>query len=217
MIERASAGTLILFAVGLLLAAAPWQRCDAQSRPVPFLITAPPDNRHLVRLVGNTRPEANVRNDRGRVPDSLRLEHIELLLRRPVERQRAFDRYLEALQDPRSPIFHQWLSPAQVAQRFGPAQHDIDVITAWLKRGGFEVTAVHRGALIIVFSGTAGQVWKAFHTQIHYLDVDGQRHIANMSDPEIPAALAPAIAGIVSLNDLRPYRMRLPRPKFRVH
>jgi len=32
-------------------------------------------------------------------------------------------------------------------------------------------------------------------------------YIANMSDPRIPAALAPAVAGIVSLNDFRPRAM----------
>ena len=54
--------------------------------------------------------------------------------------------------------------------------------------------------MLIDFSGTAGQVREAFHTEIHNLDVSGERHIANMSDPQIPAALAPAIVGIVSLT-----------------
>src|SRR5208282_3778903 len=34
--------------------------------------------------------------------------------------------------------------------------------------------------------------------------VNGTLHIANMSDPQIPAALAPAVVGVVSLNDFRP-------------
>jgi subtilase family serine protease len=42
--------------------------------------------------------------------------------------------------------------------------------------------------MVIDFSGTAGQVTQAFHTEIHKLDVAGAMHIANMSDPEIPAA-----------------------------
>jgi subtilase family serine protease len=37
------------------------------------------------------------------------------------------------------------------------------------------------------------------------------RHIANMSDPDIPEALAPAVAGVVSLHDFSP------RPRKRVH
>ncbi len=59
--------------------------------------------------------------------------------------------------------------------------------------------------LLIDFSGTAGQVREAFHTEIHQLDVKGVQHIANMSDPQIPAALAPAVVGVVSLHDFKPH------------
>ena len=48
----------------------------------------------------------------------------------------------------------------------------------------------------------------SFHTEIHQLSVNGETHIANMSDPQIPAALAPAVKGIVSLNDFRPSKMK---------
>jgi subtilase family serine protease len=61
--------------------------------------------------------------------------------------------------------------------------------------------------MTIDFSGNAGQVRAAFHTEIHNLEVRGTTHIANMSDPQVPAAIAPAIAGIVSLHDF------IPRPK----
>jgi subtilase family serine protease len=133
------------------------------------------------------------------------MEHLQLLLKRPVERQRALERYTEEVQDPRSSSFHHWLTPAELTQRFGLAQHDINAITSWLTEQGFKVNAVNPGAPIIDFSGTARDVQRAFHTEIHYIEVGGQRHIANMTDPAIPAALAPAVAGIVSLNDLRPH------------
>ena len=54
------------------------------------------------------------------------------------------------------------------------------------------------------FSGTAGQVRSAFHTEIHNLEVNGVKHFANMSDPQIPAALEPVVAGIVSLHNFHP-------------
>ncbi len=64
--------------------------------------------------------------------------------------------------------------------------------------------------MVIDFSGTAGDVRKTFHTEIHHLDVRGEHHIANMSDPEIPAALAGVVAGVVSLHDFKPQQMRVP-------
>jgi subtilase family serine protease len=61
--------------------------------------------------------------------------------------------------------------------------------------------------MTINFSGTAGQVREAFGTEIHALEVKGVRHIANVRDPQIPAALAPVVEGIVSLHDFRPRPM----------
>jgi subtilase family serine protease len=58
--------------------------------------------------------------------------------------------------------------------------------------------------MVIDFSGNAGQIRNAFHTEIHSLLVADRQHIANMSDPQIPAALAPAIHGVVSMHNFRP-------------
>ncbi len=43
----------------------------------------------------------------------------------------------------------------------------------------------------------------AFHTEIHHFLVNGEAHMANVSDPQIPAALAPVVAGVVGLHDFR--------------
>ncbi len=78
------------------------------------------------------------------------------------------------------------------------------------------MNTVYPSGMLIDFSGTAGQVQAAFRTEIHRLSVNGQDHIANMSDPQIPDALAPVIAGIVSLHDFRPRSMKKPAPRYKV-
>ena len=45
---------------------------------------------------------------------------------------------------------------------------------------------------------------KLFHTEMHKYLVNGQMHIANDRDPQIPEALAPVVMGIASLHDFRP-------------
>jgi subtilase family serine protease len=167
-------------------------------------LTQPINEARLVTLTGNTRPEANAANDRGPVADSLPLGHMLLLLRRSAAQEAALDQAIDDLQDPHSPDYHHWFSAAEFGARFGAAASDLAAVTGWLANQGFHVDSVYPNGVTIDFSGTAGQVRTAFHTAIHYLKVDGVAHIANMSDPEIPAALAPAVAGIVSLNDFRP-------------
>jgi hypothetical protein len=162
------------------------------SRP---LITARIDETQLQTLAGNTRPQANALNDRGPVPDSLAMEHMLLQLRRPAEQEQALSQLIDQLHTRGSSNYHHWLTPAQFGNAYGPAQQDITAVTGWLQSRGFKVNQVHPSGMLVDFSGTAGQVRGAFHTDIHYLDAGGESHIANMSDPQIPAALAPAGAG----------------------
>ncbi len=185
----------------------------AADTPARALITTPVDTAHLQRLAGNVRPEVRPASDRGRVPDALPLPHLQLLLTRPAERERALQRALQDLHDRSSPNYHRWLTSAQVGERYGLAAADLSAITAWLIQQGFTVNTLYPGVPLIDFSGTAGQVRSAFRTEIHYLDSRGVRHIANMSDPEIPAALASAVNGIVSLHDFRPHTQFKARAK----
>ena len=176
---------------------------QAQSRPI--LITQAVDESKLVTLAGNTRPEANKQNDRGLVPDSLSLEHVMLQLKRSPAQEWALLQYIEELQLRTSPDYHRWLTAKQFGQRFGLATQDLNVITSWLESHGLKVNVVYTNGLLIDFSGTAGQVQSAFHTEIHQLDVKGEKHFANVSDPRIPAALAPAVVGVVALHDFKPH------------
>ena len=178
------------------------------------LVRGPIDETRRVVLHGNTRPEANAHNDLGPVDDSLPLAHIQLQLQRSPELQKQLDDYTASLSDKSSPNYHRWLTADEFGSRFGVAQQDIDKVTGWLTLHGFEIGAVYPSRMAVDFSGTAAQVREAFLTEIHAYDVKGVRHIANNSDPQIPAALAPAIAGIVSLHDFRPHPMRRPRAEY---
>ena len=58
--------------------------------------------------------------------------------------------------------------------------------------------------MFIDFSTTAGQVRDVFQTQMHYWNIRGGRHAANVQDPMIPAALAPVVSGIKGLSKIPP-------------
>ncbi len=139
---------------------------------------------------------------------------MQLQLQRSAAQEQAVQQFIDRLHDPKSPNFHKWLTAEQFGEAYGTSQQDVDAITSWLQSHGFTVHPVSPSRMTIDFSGTASQVRQAFHTEIHYLNVNGARHIANMSDPRIPAALAPAVAGIVSLHDFTPHAMKKTRPAF---
>lgn len=166
------------------------------------LIVSPIDKAHLVALAGNTRPEVrNAAKDRGPVDDSFILSDMMLQLRRSPQRELALEHFIDELHDRRSPNFHRWMSAKEFGERWGVAREDLSTITGWLKSNGFKVNVVYPSRMVIDFSGTAKQIRTAFHTAIHYLDVGGTTYFANVSDPEIPAALAPVVVGVVSMHN----------------
>ena len=174
-------------------------------------IAQPANEARLVQLRGNTRPEARAANDRGRVSDDTRLDHMMLLLQRGPESEKALEQFINQIHDPKSPLFHHWITASEFGQKYGVTPAELAAVTDWLQSQGFEVNVVYRNGILIDFSGNAGQIREAFHTEIHHLVVNGQAHIANMTDPQIPPELAATVAGIVSLNDFKPHPMFKPR------
>jgi subtilase family serine protease len=209
--SKCSFASLISFVVVLLASGAPLLAQTTFKQP---LITQPIDERNLVTLVGNTRPEAIPANDRGPVADDLPLDHMYLQLKRSPAQQKAVDELINQLHDQNSPQYHQWLTADQIASQFGPAEEDVQTISSWLTSHGFTVNVVYGANGVIDFSGPASAIRGAFHTEIHNLIVNGTPHIANMSDPQIPAALAPAVQGVVSMHDFRPRPTYRPRAQY---
>jgi hypothetical protein len=164
-------------------------------------ITAQVDETNLVVLKGNTHPLAQVKYDQGMAPDSLPAERMLLVLQRSPDQESALRTLIDGQHSKTSSNFHQWLTPEQFGQQFGVADSDIQTVTAWLQSHGFQVNRVATSKMFIEFSGSAGQIRNAFHTEIHKFVVKGEEHWANASDPSIPAALAPVVTGLNALNN----------------
>jgi subtilase family serine protease len=169
------------------------------------LISQTIDETVLVILAGNTRPEVRFARDLGPVPDSLQLSHMYLQMKMTAEQEMDAAALMARLHDPSTADYHRWLSLAEIESRFGPAEEDIHTVSAWLESHGFTVNFVYRANGVIDFSGPASAIREAFHIEIHNIEVRGVTHIANIRDPQIPAALAPAVHGVTSMNDFHPH------------
>ena len=164
-------------------------------------ITQPVEPERLVTLPGHTHPLARPEYDRGAAPENLPMQRMLLVVQRAPEQETALRQLLDDQQVKSSLNYHKWLTPEQFGQRFGPADADIRAVTGWLSSQGFQVVRVAAGRTVIEFSGTAGLVRQALHTEIHKFVVNREEHWANVSNPQIPAALAPVVAGIASLHN----------------
>lgn len=190
----------ILVATLMCVPAAAQEHAPAATIPARPLITEPLDESRLTVLKGNTHPMARPEFDLGTAPASLPMERMLLVLKRGNEQETALRKLLDDQQDKNSPNYHKWLTPEQFGAHFGPSDGDMQTITTWLQSHGFQVGTT-KGRTVLEFSGSASQVQEAFHTSIHKYIVRGEQHWANASDPSIPAALGPAVAGIASLHN----------------
>ena len=189
-------GMCLLIALALLIGVSGF------SEEIPsVLITQPVDETNLVTLRGNVHPLASSLYDLGEAPPDLPMLRMLMVLKRSAEQEHSLRTLLDNQQDRHSSSYHRWLKPEDFGKQFGPADADMATVTAWLSSHGFEISRVAKGRNIIEFSGTAAQVKEAFHTSIHKYEVNGKEHWANANDPQIPAALAPAVAGVHTLHN----------------
>ena len=184
-----------------------WLPAFAQQVSLQPLITQPINESQTIALRGNTHPLAQPQFDIGPAPGNLSMQRMLLVLKRDPQQEFALHKLLDDQQDQASPNYHKWLTPDEFGAQFGPSDQDLQLVSGWLQTHGFQVNRITHGRSVIEFSGFESQVEQAFHTQIHQYSVNGQVHWANASDPQIPVALAPAVAGFRSLHNFPAHPM----------
>lgn len=167
-------------------------------------VTATVDNRALTALANSHLGMVAKAEPMESVADSLPMNHMQLVLKRSTLRANALSKLIADQHDPSSKKFHQWLTPAQFGQTFGVSDADIAAVSSWLKAQGFTVNGIYPNKMQIDFSGTAGAVKRAFHTQENRYTINNAVHIANAGDISIPTALNDVVVGVAGLNDIHP-------------
>lgn len=94
--------------------------------------------------------------------DKNAVTHFNVYL--PLTNQAALERLLHDQTDSGSPRYHQWLTPAQFKDQFGPSRSDIRKVTAALKRAGFTVVGEKTQNLEV--EGPVSAVEKMFSTHV---------------------------------------------------
>lgn len=185
-----------LFALSVLLTIT---TLEAQSNRIAARI----DSSRTVELAGHVPARAKPEFDQGSVAASFPLTGMTIQFKLAASQKTALEQLLANQQNPSSADYHHWLTPEQYADRFGVSQSDVSKVTAWLASQGLHVDRVARSRTWIQFSGTAQQVDRAFHTQIHQYLENGKLHFANATNPSIPAALADITLSVRGLNNFR--------------
>ena len=186
-------------ATGLLLVAAATIAFAQRSR-----ITGAVNASQAVALPGSVSPRLMRATDLGAAGGAQPLPSMSLRFSMTAAQQASLTQLLADQQNPTSSRYHQWLTPEQFRAQFGLSDADLATVSTWLSEQGLQVTEVSRGGLFIRFNGTVVQAEQAFQTQIHRVSVNGEQHIANITAPHLPAAIAAVTQGLTGLDDFRP-------------
>jgi hypothetical protein len=104
---------------------------------------------------------------------------------------------------PGSPLYGRYLSVGEFAARFGAAPAQVATVRDALEARGLTVGQASDNNLSLPVEATAAEAEAALGTSFERVrTADGRVAFANTSAPEVPAAAAPYVSGILGLDDL---------------
>ena len=141
---------------------------------------------------------------RGHVPDVVRRLHLQplgqlastnvlhLAIGLPLRDPDAAKAFLQQLYDPTSPVYHQYLTPDQFAEKFGPTKDDYAAVMNFAKANGLRITAMHSNRLLVDVEGPASAVETAFQVKMmeYQHPTESRKFYAPDVEPSIPSGIA---------------------------
>ncbi|HEY1351637.1 MAG TPA: S53 family peptidase [Ktedonobacteraceae bacterium] len=162
-----------------------------------FVLTAHAASGRTV-LHGSAPAWANSQNYAGAASAS---ETVGLRVYLGWNNETAVQALAQAVSDPGSSSYRQYLTPAQFRQQFAPSQAQVGAVQSWLRSQGFSVEYTPQNNHYISVEGTVAQAEAAFGVSIGMYHIDGLTVRAPSADLSLPTSLATNVAGILGLDD----------------
>lgn len=145
--------------------------------------------------------------DRGELAVESETTPVSITLALGLPDLNAAEGLLKSLYTPGDAQFHQFLTAAEFAARFAPADADVAKVIAALAKYG--LTAQQTTATTLKVTGLPADMERAFSVSLHSYEVPahgnvpGYTYHAPLSSPTVPAEISVPVAGILGL-DTRP-------------
>src|SRR5208282_2454050 len=125
----------------------------AQAEPRPTMTSHVP-----VAVSGGIAPQV------GTVPGTQRLS---LAISLPLRNEAELDKLLQEIYDPQSPNYHHYLSVAEFASRFGPAESDYVAVLNFARANGLDIVDIAANRMVLDVEGPAANIESAFHVTMN--------------------------------------------------
>lgn len=109
--------------------------------------------------------------------------------------------FLGQVNDPKSSLYHQYLTPAEFSAKYGPTTDDVAKVTGFLTSAGLHVKDVSANRQVVDVTGSSAQVDSAFATHIANYKQGAREYYANETAPTLPADVANVVEGVAGLDN----------------
>jgi subtilase family serine protease len=148
-------------------------------------------------LVEHNVPKAiEFATDLGRVEPS-REQNLTLVLK--THGTADLDKTIEALYDPESPTYHQWLSDADL-DKYAPTEAEYAQVRNALTAQGLHIISTDPRRFSIRVHGTVESIETAFQTQLHNFSYRGKTFQAHIADAHLTGAAAALVDSVSGLD-----------------
>ena len=118
-----------------------------------------------------------------------------------LHNQQQLDKLTESQKQKGSASYHKWISQDQFNAAYAPTAQEVKSVSNSLAAKNLSVLAVAENNLYVKVQGSAADVQKAFHVQLHNYNLNGRSYRANNADPSVDNNTNGLIAAVTGLDD----------------
>jgi subtilase family serine protease len=129
-------------------------------------------------------------------------KQISIILALPLGDSKGAAEFVQHVSDPKDPLFRQYITPKEFADRYGANADDYAAIKAWAAEN--QLTIVHEASArtSVTVRGTAAQFERLFGTRLNnYRSSDGKEFYSASVEPTIPNVIAAKVTGVIGLTN----------------
>lgn len=132
---------------------------------------------------------------------------LRLAIGLPMHNKAALAALVRQMYDPTSPIYHRFLTPDQVTEKFGPTVPEYQTVINFAKSNGLVVSATYENRLVLDVSGSVSDIEKCFHVSLmtYQHPSEARRFFAPDRPPTVDSSLP-----ILNVSGLDNYNLSHP-------
>jgi subtilase family serine protease len=129
-------------------------------------------------------------------------KQISVILSLPLSDGKGAAEFVERASNPKDPLYRQYLTPSEFAERYGANSTDYAALKEWATANGLTIAHESMARTFLTVRGTAAQFQILFKTTLNnYRAPDGQEFYSVGVEPTIPDPIATKVTGVIGLTN----------------